>query len=942
MTIPNTARKAGPLLGTGSQTAWPFTFKVFAAGDVQVTIANSAGTETLLVLGTDYSVTLNSNQETSPGGTVNYPISGAALPVGSVLAIIGDLDYDQPLDLPSGGNFSPTALENQLDRSTMQIQQLREEMNRTAKLPPTSTESVEALVDDLQRIADSADNLDTVADNIADINTVADDLNEPVSEINTVAGAIANVNAVGSNITNVNTVAGISANVTTVAGIAANVTAVAAIDDDVTAVAGVAAAVTAVAAIDDDVAIAAANVADITNFADVYQGAKTSDPALRNDGSALQAGDLYFNTVEQALRTYGGTQWVAGTAGTMVVQNFSGNGSTTAFTLTTAPASENNTQVYIGGVYQQKDQYSVSGTTLTFGTAPVSGTNNIEVVTISTLALGETDASLVAFVQAGAGAVERTVQNKLREGASLKDFDGVGDGVTSDQTAVANAIASGFESVLVNDDARFLVTSLTNIRGVEFDGHGHIVKAITGGLQKLNSYGDKHKYVFGLEYMAAFHKLLITQHTTPTRKPIMVFSGDSTTAGDGVDVDYQIDDLIKRAGEVAGVQTPYGLSSINRGQSGANTEQWRTTHLAGDLAANPDLLVLRWGINDPGWLKNGSPPPLDAGQDYPNRRDVGDFLTSLRSGLATIRASRSLSSLSIVLMSPNSTADTPNGRDELWYEQIIPGIKQAARDYQCAFIDTYAYLRDSRPAATIWMDNPFGDGRGIHPLNVMNTWIAGLMSSVIFPDGLRQKIGRANVRNIGGAESTPASTLLPSTYEYGLSINRASGSAWIFDGSVVTIRSQDEIVIQINSPYQTSATSRRFAYRMGRAVTLGGFAPGWEPWQILGESSASVSPASGYTSSGMRTVINGSIVVADGYITKSTAATIPANTTVGTVAVGYRPVNDAFYGIATIYSGGSFETVRCRVNPTGELVLIQATTLSAERVYLNASWSNYS
>ena len=91
---------------------------------------------------------------------------------------------------------------------------------------------------------------------------------------------------------------------------------------------------------------------------------------VRNDGSALQAGDLYFNTTDGALRAYSGTSWVAGTAGTLSVQNFSGNGSTTAFTLAAAPSGENNTQVYIDGVYQQKDQYSVSGTTLTFSSAP--------------------------------------------------------------------------------------------------------------------------------------------------------------------------------------------------------------------------------------------------------------------------------------------------------------------------------------------------------------------------------------------------------------------------------------------------------------------------------------------------------------------------------------------------------------------------------------------
>lgn len=138
MTIPSTARKAGPLLGNGATTSFPFTFKVFAASDIAVTIANSLGVETALVLNTDYSVTLNPNQETSPGGTVTYPLSGSPLPVGSRLTIVGDLPYDQPLDLPSGGNYSPLALENQLDRATMQIQQLQENLGRALQVRVTS------------------------------------------------------------------------------------------------------------------------------------------------------------------------------------------------------------------------------------------------------------------------------------------------------------------------------------------------------------------------------------------------------------------------------------------------------------------------------------------------------------------------------------------------------------------------------------------------------------------------------------------------------------------------------------------------------------------------------------------------------------------------------------------------------------------------------------
>jgi len=59
--------------------------------------------------------------------------------------------------------------------------------------------------------------------------------------------------------------------------------------------------------------------------------------------------------------------------GNSVVNQFTGNGSATDYTVTTAPVSENNLLVYIDGVYQQKTDYTVSGTTLAFDTAPASG-----------------------------------------------------------------------------------------------------------------------------------------------------------------------------------------------------------------------------------------------------------------------------------------------------------------------------------------------------------------------------------------------------------------------------------------------------------------------------------------------------------------------------------------------------------------------------------------
>jgi hypothetical protein len=60
--------------------------------------------------------------------------------------------------------------------------------------------------------------------------------------------------------------------------------------------------------------------------------------------------------------------------GNVSVATLSGNGTATAYTLPLDPDNENNTRVFIDGVYQSKSNYSVSGTTLTFSTAPPNGT----------------------------------------------------------------------------------------------------------------------------------------------------------------------------------------------------------------------------------------------------------------------------------------------------------------------------------------------------------------------------------------------------------------------------------------------------------------------------------------------------------------------------------------------------------------------------------------
>lgn len=66
-------------------------------------------------------------------------------------------------------------------------------------------------------------------------------------------------------------------------------------------------------------------------------------------------------------------------AGESNSQDFTGNGSTVDFVLSSAPYSENSMFVYINGVYQQRNTYSLSGSTLIFSEPPPQ-TSSIEVL----------------------------------------------------------------------------------------------------------------------------------------------------------------------------------------------------------------------------------------------------------------------------------------------------------------------------------------------------------------------------------------------------------------------------------------------------------------------------------------------------------------------------------------------------------------------------------
>lgn len=136
MTISSTTRTAGPFVGTGAASIFPFQFKVFLTTDILVvTVLIATGAQTVLELGPGYTVALNANQDSYPGGTVT--LTAGPLAAGIRMTITSDVQDLQPTEYLNQGGFYPEVLTASLDRVTILIQQLQTSLSLALMFPLT-------------------------------------------------------------------------------------------------------------------------------------------------------------------------------------------------------------------------------------------------------------------------------------------------------------------------------------------------------------------------------------------------------------------------------------------------------------------------------------------------------------------------------------------------------------------------------------------------------------------------------------------------------------------------------------------------------------------------------------------------------------------------------------------------------------------------------------
>ena len=169
MTISTSNRRAGPYLGDGSQTAFPFAFKVFAAGDVRAFVADSQGRERALTYGTDYRVTLHDNQEAHPGGQLTLTV---ALATGEKLAIGSQTAIVQEKTFTNQGGFYPTLLNDGFDLLTVICQELRAQLARAMLAPVNATVTPSFPLPDAKKYLRWSDDGSTLVNDAFDVDAI--------------------------------------------------------------------------------------------------------------------------------------------------------------------------------------------------------------------------------------------------------------------------------------------------------------------------------------------------------------------------------------------------------------------------------------------------------------------------------------------------------------------------------------------------------------------------------------------------------------------------------------------------------------------------------------------------------------------------------------------------------------------------------------------------
>ena len=386
------------------QTAFNFNFQVNASSELQVYIDDTLKTET-----THYSVSLNGDGT----GTVTF---GSATTAGEIITIIGDQPLSRTTVFQTGQANNPATLETEFDNVLIRQQQLKEITDRSIQLkvttPRTVTGSGTSGPLEFPYDATTSNNADKLI--AYDSNGTSLILGPTSAGLTTLSAISTEVQALAGIASDITTAAGISSNITTVAGLSTQITNLSGVSaSDLTTVAGIGGTVLSnVSGAVANINQVASNLTAISDFAGIYLGAASSNPTTDPDGSALDGGELYFNTSDNQLKVFSlSSGWQnAGSA-------INGTSARFTFTISGTPTtvsgnddagnalsySPNFMDVYLNGtkMVNGTDVTITSGNSIVFASALTNG-DVVDCVAFGTFSVANIAASAITSGTLGA------------------------------------------------------------------------------------------------------------------------------------------------------------------------------------------------------------------------------------------------------------------------------------------------------------------------------------------------------------------------------------------------------------------------------------------------------------------------------------------------------------------------------------------------------------
>jgi len=314
---------------TGSAGVGPYSFSFEILANTDIAVYKDS---TLLTLTTDYTVTINAN------GTGSVTLVVAATSANNI-TLVGDRAIARATDFVTGGDLFANSLNDEFDSLVIFSQQTDEKAERGLKAPVTDPTDINMVLPSKTSRAgkilafDSLGN-PAVGEDIGNWrgnwasgtaylvrDLVKDASNSNVYRCNT-AHTSSGTTPISSNadVAKWDLVINASAAASSAAAAAASASAAAtsatSASNSATSASTSASTASTAASNASSAQTAAEAARDATlaaydSFDDRYLGAKASNPTLDNDGNALLAGSLYYNTVVPEMRLYTGSAWVA-------------------------------------------------------------------------------------------------------------------------------------------------------------------------------------------------------------------------------------------------------------------------------------------------------------------------------------------------------------------------------------------------------------------------------------------------------------------------------------------------------------------------------------------------------------------------------------------------------------------------------------------------------